>query len=565
MDAPADRSTRTAGPQIRPAVREAGGGRRRRPSGEPPPLPHHLQTSGIRWLVAMLVLVALTIVVFAGGLRGIAVDVAVADAAVVGWLGGIDLPGFRGLMRGLAALSSWWVLNLVAYGLILVLLVLRRFRHMIIWLVVANLLSVIGPGILGPVTQRPRPFGVEIREGWGGWAMPSTHVLYFAAGLVAILYTLVPEGRWRNTGKWVVTALVALNALGRMALGADGPADVLVGAAIGVTIPLLAFRWFAPNEVFPITYRRGSAAHLDVGGARGAAIRRGLEDQLGLVATEVKPFGLSGSAGSTPLRITVAGDPPVQLFGKLYARSHMRSDRWYKLGGELLYGRLEDEKPFNTVRRLVQQEDYALSLMQRAGLPSPTPLRLRRAHPRTGIPAGHRVLRRRHRAGRGRGRRADHRRRSTDHPPAVGRRPGPPRRDGGQADRRLRGRRGGRAGLGPAGGPALPAGHPPGTGLPGGPLRRFPGRLRHLPDQGGPLQPGRSHGRGPEHPRLRDPRAAQPGPRPALRRTAPPLTTRRPHPCGWGRRGVACYWASIGRTLAAWGPLGPWATSNSTA
>jgi hypothetical protein len=28
--------------------------------------------------------------------------------------------------------------------------------------------------------------------------------------------------------------------------------------------------------------------------------------------------------------------------------------------------------------------------------------------------------------------------------------------------------------------------------------------------------------------------------------------------------GVACYWASIGRTLAAWGPLGPWATSNST-
>jgi tRNA A-37 threonylcarbamoyl transferase component Bud32 len=102
-------------------------------------------------------------------------------------------------------------------------------------------------------------------------------------------------------------------------------------------------------------------------------MRRGLEDQLGLVATEVKPFGLSGSAGSTPLRITVAGDPPTILFAKLYARSHLRADRWYKLGRELMYGRLEDEKPFNTVRRLVQQEDYALSLMQRAGLPSPTP------------------------------------------------------------------------------------------------------------------------------------------------------------------------------------------------
>ena len=87
----------------------------------------------------------------------------------------------------------------------------------------------------------------------------------------------------------------------------------------------------------------------------------------------MKPFGLAGSAGSTPLRITVKGDPPRQLFGKLYAQSHLRADRWYKLGRELLYGRLEDEKPFNTVRRLVQQEDYALALMQRRRVPSPTP------------------------------------------------------------------------------------------------------------------------------------------------------------------------------------------------
>ena len=120
---------------------------------------------------------------------------------------------------------------------------------------------------------------------------------------------------------------------------------------------------------------------------------------------DVEPFGLAGSAGSTPLRITVGGDPPRLLFGKLYAKSHLRADRWYKLGRELLYGRLEDEKPFNTVRRLVQQEDYALSLMQRAGLPSPAPFGFVETHPRARVPAGHRVLRRRRRAGRGRGRR----------------------------------------------------------------------------------------------------------------------------------------------------------------
>jgi membrane-associated phospholipid phosphatase len=68
---------------------------------------------------------------------------------------------------------------------------------------------------------------VEIRTDWGGWALPSLQVMLLAAGLVAILYTLVPEGRWRNNGKWLVAGLVALAALSRIALGADAPTDVL--------------------------------------------------------------------------------------------------------------------------------------------------------------------------------------------------------------------------------------------------------------------------------------------------------------------------------------------------
>src|SRR5215216_6156758 len=370
MKVPADPSVQAVAQPIPPGtVRRA---RRRRPTGEPPPLPHHVQTSGVRWLIAALVLVALTIVVFAGGLRGVAVDVTVADDAAVRWLGGLHAPGLVGIWRGLAALSSWWALLGLVWGLVLALVVLRRFRQLIVWVIVASLVQVVG-AVLAAIAQRPRPFGVEIRTDWGGWALPSLQVMLLAAGLVAILYTLVPEGRWRNNGKWVVTGLVALTAIGRIALGADAPSDVLVGVALGVTIPLVAFRLFAPSEVFPITYRGGRGAHLDVGGARGAAIRRGLAEQLGLVVTGVKPFGLAGSAGSTPLRITVAGDPPQQLFGKLYARSHLRSDRWYKLGRELLYGRLEDEKPFHSVRRLVQQEDYALHKLHAAGLPTPRP------------------------------------------------------------------------------------------------------------------------------------------------------------------------------------------------
>src|SRR5204863_8591664 len=115
--------------------------------------------------------------------------------------------------------------------------------------------------------------------------------------------------------------------------------------------------------------------HLDVSGPRGEAIRSALEAQLGLRVQTLAPFGLAGSAGSTPLRITLEaeGDTGQAVFGKLYARTHLQSDRWYKLGRELMYGRLEDEKPFHTVRRLVQQEDYALRLMRDARLPTPTP------------------------------------------------------------------------------------------------------------------------------------------------------------------------------------------------
>src|SRR5512132_2610930 len=81
MKVPADPSVQAVAQPIPPGtVRRA---RRRRPTGEPPPLPHHVQTSGVGWLIAALVLVALTIVVFAGGLRGVAVDVTVADDAAV--------------------------------------------------------------------------------------------------------------------------------------------------------------------------------------------------------------------------------------------------------------------------------------------------------------------------------------------------------------------------------------------------------------------------------------------------------------------------------------------------
>ena len=363
----------STGPAV-PGAPDAGRpGRRRRPTGKPPPLPRGIHPTGLWWVAAAVVLVTLAKVVFGPARRSLGVAVTVWDDAVVGWLAGLHLPGLTGAMEAIvASTGSAAVVGVVRWGVLVALLVLRRFRHLVVF--VGSFLAVLVAVRLATV-DRPRPFGVDLRGSWAGWAMPSRPVAIFAATLVGVLYTLVPAGRWRQLGKWVAAGLVTAFALARVGLGVDAPTDVLVGAVIGVAVSVAAYRLFVPSEVFPVAYRRGRSAHLDVGGRRGEAIRDALADQLGLTVVEVKPFGLSGSAGSTPLRIQVqdrAGDTRY-VFGKLYARSHLRADRSYKFARALRYGRLEDEKPFSTVRRLVQQEDYALSLMQRAGLPSPQP------------------------------------------------------------------------------------------------------------------------------------------------------------------------------------------------
>src|ERR687898_1672351 len=82
---------------VRPgAHRVRPSGRRRRPSGEAPPLPHHLQTSGVGWLIASILLVALSIVVFAGGLRGLAVAGTGFDGAGGRGVAGVDGPRVAG-------------------------------------------------------------------------------------------------------------------------------------------------------------------------------------------------------------------------------------------------------------------------------------------------------------------------------------------------------------------------------------------------------------------------------------------------------------------------------------
>jgi tRNA A-37 threonylcarbamoyl transferase component Bud32/membrane-associated phospholipid phosphatase len=367
---PAVTATGTVARPAPPALRRVR--RRRRPSGEPPPLPRHLAKSGKWWLAASggVIVAWITVAVTGSAWVFDVVDTRVLQAfAQVRSAPLTRVALAAGALATPVAVYALWVANFV------VLLVVRRFRHLFVWIGAALVVVNIGSNSLSAL-HRPRPYEVELLGRWAGYSMPSLPITVLSAFLVCTLYSLVPAGRYRTAGKWVICGILAVTALSRLYLAQDHPTDIIAGAILGVSVPLAAFRLLTPNDVYPVRYRRGRTAHLDITGLRGEAIVRALHDQLGLLVTSVAHFNLAGSGGSTPLKIGVTSENGAEdsVFGKLYAATHVRSDRWYKLGRTLLYGRLEDEQPYHSVRRLVQYEDYVLHLMNDAGVPVPRPL-----------------------------------------------------------------------------------------------------------------------------------------------------------------------------------------------
>ena len=243
----------------------------------------------------------------------------------------------------------------------------RRWRHLLVFLCSLFLLEV-ATTLITAGTTRPRPYGVLIIGSWTGYSTPALSVTIPTFLLMSIAYCLVVPGRPRFYAKAATAVIVTVFCLARLYLAVDHIDDLLLGVALAVAIPVSAFRFFTPNEVFPVAYRRGNTAHVDVTGARGEAIRQGVRDQLGFTVTGITPVGLESSAGSTPLRLRVEGGPQEYLFAKLYTKGHVRADRWYKIWRTILYGSLEDEHPFQTVRRLAEYEDYALRLLQDVGV-----------------------------------------------------------------------------------------------------------------------------------------------------------------------------------------------------
>ena len=346
------------------------GRRQRRPTGAPPPLPHPVTLTTTAWLILLAMILAGAFLA-SQHTPWLRIDDR-ASTSVLRSLAGIRTPWLTDAAKGIDVAGSGWGATALGLSVVALTMAFRRWRHLLVFLGSLLFLETVGTMIYFGLS-RPRPYGVPIIGSWGGYSGVSPPVAVVTMFLMGAVYCLAVPGRPRAWTKAAVAAVVAVFCLARLYLGVDHPGDALLAVAFAVAISVTAFRFFTPNEVFPVTYRRGRTAHVDVTGRRGEAIRQAVRDQLGFTVAEIKPVGLESSAGSTPLRLRVQDSPDELLFAKLYTKGHVRADRWYKLWRTILYGSLEDESPFNTVRRLVTYEDYALRLLQDIGVRTARP------------------------------------------------------------------------------------------------------------------------------------------------------------------------------------------------
>ena len=344
--------------------------RRRRPTGEPPPLPHPIAISTTAWLLLVVVIVAGAFLISERTPWLRLGDQ--ANTRFLRLLADVRTPWLTNIATAIKVAGTGWAVTVLGLSVVALTMIFRRWRHLLVFVGSFFFLLIVGQLIYYGLS-RPRPYGITIIGSWGGYSAPSPPVATLTIFLMGAVYCLVVPGRPRTYAKIVAAVVIAAFGLARVYLAIDHPDDVLLGAALGVAIPVTAFRFFTPNEVFPVVYRRGKTAHVDVGGRRGEAIRAAVRDQLGLNVLEIKPVGLESSAGSTPLRLRVEGGPDEYLFAKLYTKGHVRADRWYKVWRTILYGSLEDESPFKTVRRLTEYEDHMLRLLRDVGIRTAKP------------------------------------------------------------------------------------------------------------------------------------------------------------------------------------------------
>jgi hypothetical protein len=285
------------------------------------------------------------------------IDTAILDAAA----------GLReSFLLDVAEVFAWFATDvgivLLRLALIAVLVAFKRWRHLVLALVAFSLMDLVVEEL---DVALPAPAAGTVGDPIS-FEFPAFPLASLAITLGAAAWALLPAGRSRHRAMWLAALFTVAVIASRVVLGQTYPLSATYAAVLGFTLAWALYASFAPDDSFPVSYRRkGSSAHLTLDDLRVAAVTRAMADQLGMEIVRVEPFGEEGSGGSTPLLMTLADGS--QVFGKIIATRHMRSDRWYRIARTVMYGRLEDETPFSSALKLVEYEDYSLRLLDDEG------------------------------------------------------------------------------------------------------------------------------------------------------------------------------------------------------
>ncbi len=338
---------------------------RRRPSGEPPPLPRSSRLGPTLWGLAIVLAIGAVVAIAAQA----ADEVPRIGDAVLDSFADLRTAALTDVAKVVNALTSFTAVMILRGVVVAVLLVTKRFRHLVVFLATFVLVDWLVTRVLFAALPPPSTSAlVETTT----YSFPSRPVSALAITLCSACFVLAPAGRARRAARIAAGVTLAVVVAAGLYLATGYPAAMIYSVLLAFAASAAAFLWWAPDEAFPIrSGTSGPSAHLDLSGERGTAVVRAMADQLGLSVTKVEPFGLEGSGGSSPLRMTL--EDGTRVFGKIYSTGHVRADRWYRIGRTLLYGRLEDETPIGSVRRLATSEDYALRFLRDAGVPVSRP------------------------------------------------------------------------------------------------------------------------------------------------------------------------------------------------
>ncbi|MGN6171975.1 MAG: hypothetical protein ACTHPS_03320, partial [Streptosporangiaceae bacterium] len=202
--------------------------RQRRPTGAPPPLPHRVTITTTAWLLlgAMVLAGAFVATQRTPWLR---VDDR-ASTWVLRQLAAIRTPWLTDVAKAINVAGTGWMLTLLGLSVAALIIVFRRWRHLLVFIGSLFFLEQAGTLIYDGLS-RPRPYGVQIITGWAGYASASPPVAVLTIFLMGVIYCLAVPGRARSWTKAAVAAVVAVFALARLYLGVDHPGDQLLGAA----------------------------------------------------------------------------------------------------------------------------------------------------------------------------------------------------------------------------------------------------------------------------------------------------------------------------------------------